>query len=235
IPKRQTMIVTFLGRQTYRRVYDFNAIAQIAPIILHEHTLALEEVSVQPTIGKQSNSSLMINRDIIERYPSLSLNDLLNMLTSRRVMATWVQEMQILTLRRAFQSVTGGARNVDELNNAFGIALIVDDMVRRNNANMQSRNPGIYGIGRANLSVSASDYNLSGDRPISSAGYSGESAFGGIDLRQIPTENIESIDYIRGSSCALWGYFGWGCHYRTAGRPYARLFPNPQSTKLLAD
>src|SRR5690606_12205117 len=122
-----------------------------------------------------------------------------------------VEEKQNWTMRGAFQSGTGGARDDDELNNAFGIALIVDDMVRSNNANMQSRNPGIYGIGRANLSVSASDYNLSGDRPISSAGYSGESAFGGIDLRQIPTENIESIDYIRGSSCALWGYFGWGC------------------------
>lgn len=205
IPKRQTMIVTFLGRQTYRRVYDFNAIAQIAPIILHEHTLALEEVSVQPTVGKQSNSSLMINRDIIERYPSLSLNDLLNMLPNRRVMAPSVQEMQNLTLRGAFQSVTGGARNVDELNNAFGIALIVDDMVRSNNANMQSRNPGIYGIGRANLSVSASDYNLSGDRPISSAGYSGESAFGGIDLRQIPTENIESIEVISGVAPVRYG------------------------------
>src|SRR5690606_33942239 len=130
---RQTMIETTLGGQTARRENDIHTIAHLAPSILHGHHLALEEDHVQPTEGKQSNSSLMINRDIIERYPSLSLNDLLNMLPNRRVMAPSVQEMQNLTLRGAFQSVTGGARNVDELNNAFGIALIVDDMVRSNN------------------------------------------------------------------------------------------------------
>lgn len=205
IPRRQTLVVSFLGKQTVREVFDFNTVSKLSPIVLRELTLALEEINVQPASGTQSNSSLLINRDIIERYPSLSLNDLLNMLPNRRVMAPSVQEMQNLTLRGAFQNVTGGSRNVDELNNAFGIALIVDDIALNNNANMQSRNPGIYGIGRANLSVAQGDYNLSGDRPAASLGYSGESAFGGIDLRQIPTENIESIEVISGVAPVRYG------------------------------
>ncbi|HMR19991.1 MAG TPA: TonB-dependent receptor, partial [Sphingobacterium sp.] len=157
---------------------------------------------------------------MIERYPSLSLNDLLNMLPNRRVMAPSVQEMQNLNLRGAFREVTGGVRNVDQLNNAFGIALVIDDIALSNNANMQSRNPGIYGVGNANLSVAPGDYNLSGDRPVSGLGYSGESAFGGIDLRQIPTENIERLEVISGVAPVRYGDISDGAIIveRQAGR-----------------
>src|SRR5690606_18590121 len=133
-----------------------------------------------------------IDRDVIERYPSLSLSDLLNQLPNRPITAPSVQAMQNVTLRAAFDGRSGNVRNPQLLNNAFGVAVIVDDIALSNNATMQGRNPGglVGGLGNANVGVLARDYGLAG-ATRSSAGYSGETTFGGIDLRQIPTENIE--------------------------------------------
>src|SRR5690606_37188493 len=71
-----------------------------------------------------------------------------------------------------------------------------------NNANMQGRNPLIRGIGGSNLSVPPG--NFGGDGP-GNLPYSGESTFGGIDLRQIPIESIERIEVISGVAPARYG------------------------------
>src|SRR5690606_22318206 len=127
--------------------------------------------------------SLVIDRDMIERYPSLSLNDLLNFLPNRKVTAPSVQEMQNVTMRGAFNEATGAMRNVDMMNNSFGTAIILDDIAISNNSNMQSRNPNITGLSNARLSITSSNYGVGGDNIASS--YSGESSFGGVDIRQI--------------------------------------------------
>src|SRR5690606_26804744 len=112
-----------------------------------------------------------------------------------------VQSMQNLTLRGAFQDRSGGSRDVDQLNNAFGISIIIDDIALSNNANMQGRNPLIRGISNSNLSIPIG--NFGGDERQTT--YSGESTFGGIDLRQIPTESIERIEVISGVAPARYG------------------------------
>ncbi|UZJ63013.1 TonB-dependent receptor plug domain-containing protein [Sphingobacterium sp. KU25419] len=150
-----------------------------------------------------SNSSMVFDREMIERYPALSLNDLLNRLPNRKNSAPSIQEMQNLSLRGAFQATSGGTRNVNELNNAFGVAIIMDDMALSNNGNMQGRNPGIFGMGNATNYIRPSDYGLTGSKPNIS--YSGENVFGGIDLRQIPIENIERVEVISGVAPARYG------------------------------
>lgn len=205
IPSSYTIRFSFLGKKTIEREYNFNNMSTIPPVTLYNNSLALEEVSVQATKGSQSNSSLLIDRDMIERYPSLSLNDLLNLLPNRKVSAPSVQEMQNITLRGAFEETSGRFRNVHGMSNAFGVAIIMDDIAMSNNANMQSRNPGIFGLSGSNLAVSQSEYNLTGNRAATANSYSGESSFGGIDLRQIPTENIERIEVISGVAPVRYG------------------------------
>ena len=187
---------SYLGKKKYQHTFDGKTVSWT--ILMQDNTLALEEVEVNPTIGKgQSNSSLFIDREMIERYPSLSLNDLLNYLPNRRVVAPSLQNLQTATFRGAFQTMTNNGRNVHEMNNSFGIAVIVDDIALGNNANMQSRNVGIRGLQNASLGVLPHEYGLSGGSRTAT-GYSGETAFTGVDLRQIPTENIESIEVITG-------------------------------------
>ncbi|TDS17601.1 TonB-dependent receptor domain-containing protein [Sphingobacterium paludis] len=199
---RITVRYSYLGRNTVTKVYDRLTSTQLPVVVLELTNLSLENIDIQAKVGAQSNSSLVIDREMIERYPSLSLNDLLNFLPNRKIAAPSVQGMQNLTLRGAFDARAGAARNVDEMNNAFGTAIIIDDMVLSNNANMQSRNPNVKGLSNANLSIS-NRYGVRGDNSAQS--YSGESSFGGIDLRQIPTENIERLEVISGVAPVRYG------------------------------
>lgn len=200
-----TLIFSYIGKKTV--VQTVSLIASTLPTIkLINTSLALDEIEVTAkSTGGSSNSSLIIDREMLERYPSLSLNDLLNFLPNRRITAPSLQEMQNATLRAAFQGTTGNVRNVQELNNAFGVAIIVDDIVQSNNANMQGLNPGITGLGSSSISIRGDYYNLRGNNVLSNKNYSGESTFGGVDLRQIPTENIEKIEVITGVPSVRYG------------------------------
>lgn len=215
-PGRIHLRYSFLGMETVDRMVNVNNSQRLGTVVLHELSYAVEEVNVTPSSSGQSNSSMIIDRGMIERYPSLSLNDLLNFLPNRKVAAPSVQSMQNLTLRGAFQDRSGGSRDVDQLNNAFGISIIIDDIALSNNANMQGRNPLIRGISNSNLSIPIG--NFGGDERQTA--YSGESTFGGIDLRQIPTESIERIEVISGVAPARYGDLSDGAVIieRQAGR-----------------
>jgi len=198
IPKTVTLRYTFIGYGTQTKTLDINGLQAVPPVVMRLSSLSLEEIAVQARPGNRSNSSLVLDRETIERYPSLSLNDLLNFLPNRKIAAPSVQQMQNLTLRGAFQN------GVDRMNNAFGVSIIMDDIAMGNNANMQGRNPNIRGMANASLSIRGNDYGLSGDKGGNEA-YSGENAFAGVDLRQIPTENIERIEVISGVASVRYG------------------------------
>lgn len=215
-PERIGLRYSFLGKETVNRTVQIGRLDTLPTVVLHVSSYALDEVSVTPEIGGMSNSSVVVDRDMIERYPSLSLNDLLNFLPNRKVAAPSVQQMQNVNIRGAFRGITGGSRDVDQLNNAFGTAIIIDDVALSNNANMQGRNPLIRGISGSNLSVRPGQFG--GDQ--SGQNYSGESTFGGIDLRQIPTESIERLEVISGVAPARYGDLSDGAVIieRQAGR-----------------
>lgn len=220
------LVFSYVGKRPEEITVRPGGPAGLPVVVLRDHSLALDEINVSARLNAGStNSSVVIDRDVIERYPSLSLNDLLNHLPNRPIMAPSVQEMQNVTLRAAFQGSSGNARNPQQLNNAFGVAVIVDDVALSNNATMQGRNPGAgLGIQRANIGVLPGEYGLSGSASTA-GGYSGETTFGGIDLRQIPTENIERIEVITGVPSVRYGDLTAGAVIvdRQAGRTPAFL------------
>lgn len=164
--------------------------------------LSLEniEINAKRNYSGSSNSSLVITRDLIEQTPALSVNDLLNQIPNRKITPPSLQNIQNLTLRSAFEPTTSG-RDPFTLNNSFGVAIILDGNNISNNANMQGYNPGLRGLG--STSVSSNDYGLTGTSSASS--YSGDFAYGGTDLRQIPADNIESIEVIAGVASVKYG------------------------------
>ncbi|MFC3356220.1 carboxypeptidase-like regulatory domain-containing protein [Sphingobacterium zeae] len=162
IPKEQLgkfviLSVSYIGKKKVERTVLLDSIKKIENFLLQDMNLALDEVAVQAKRGELSNSSLVFDREMIERYPALSLNDLLNRLPNRKNTAPSVQEMQNLTLRGAFRATTGRSREVNELNNSFGVAIIMDDMVLGNNGNMQGRNAGIFGMSSSTNAIRPSD------------------------------------------------------------------------------
>lgn len=171
-------------------------------IQLKEVNLRLKDITV--TAGRNfegsSNSSLLITREMIEQTPALSLNELLNQLPNRAIAPPSLQNVQNLTLRSSFASTTNN-KGAFMLNNAFGVAIVMDGNTLSNNLNMQSYNPGTYGVS-SSFVTSGNSYGLSGTNTTS---YSGDYTFGGIDLRQIPPDNIESIEVVAGVASAKYG------------------------------
>lgn len=171
-------------------------------IVLQELNLSLKNIDINAkrNYSGATNSSLIITRDLIEQIPALSVNDLLNQIPNRKITPPSLQSVQNLTLRSSFAPTTSG-RGEFELNNSFGVAIIMDGNVISNNANMQSYNAGRTGMGSSNISTG----NTYGLRGAGTSSYSGDYVFGGTDLRQIPADNIESIEVISGVAPAKYG------------------------------
>lgn len=221
-----TLEFTFISYQklTKKVLISENEI-NLGNIILKELNLSLEtiDINAKRNYEGQSNSSLIISRDIIEQTPALSLSDLLNQIPNKKIVAPSLQSVQNINLRSTFATTTVNTRGTYDLNNSFGIAIILDGNAISNNMNMQSYNPGITGIGGSNTyQISSGTYGLSG---ATNSSYSGDFAFGGTDLRQIPVDNIENIEVIAGVAPAKYGDLSDGAVIvdRQAGKAPAYL------------
>ncbi|KQC00970.1 hypothetical protein AQF98_09875 [Pedobacter sp. Hv1] len=194
-----TLEFSYIGFQKLTRIVNLkDAKIDLGTITLKELNLSLEtiEINAKRNYEGSSNSSLIIGRDIIEQIPALSINDLLNQIPNRKIMPPSLQSVQNISLRGAYNS------NVFDLNNSFGVAIIIDGNAISNNANMQGYNPGNRGFGSTKVTLGSGDYGLTNANKV---GYNGDYTFGGTDLRQIPADNIESIEVIAGVPSVKYG------------------------------
>lgn len=154
-------------------------------IILQNLTLKLEEVQItEERKILSSNSSILFGRQAIEQIQAFSLADILNNLPGKTITPPDLQKPLSITLR-------GQASGLHSLNNSMGVAIILDDIQQSNNANMQNLNVGKYGMAGSG---------------ITSKNYGGfDVPFSGIDIREIPADNIESIEVISGVAPAKYG------------------------------
>lgn len=157
----------------------------ILNVVLKDLNLSLKEVQVSAEQKTTlSNSSIVFNSQTIEQSQAFSLADILNLLPGRQYSPVDLQSPKMITLR------TQGNSDV-ALNNAMGTAIIVDGLAQTNNANMQSKNIGTYGSNSTiNDRRNAIRYDVT---------------FGGLDLREIPVDNIEKIEVISGVAPAKYG------------------------------
>jgi ferric enterobactin receptor len=233
-PRQLTLRATHVGRQ------DVEVLVKLAAgpetrrdLQLPLRSLELADVQVNATRSGQqtSNSAIVIGREAIEQTQAYSLDDVLQLLPGKVLLNTNLQGAQAITLRSAPVITNQGTDRTADFsrNNAFGTAIIVDGAAWSNNGNLQSDDPGRRGsIGTFRVP----DNNRGGN--YTSGDYAGSS----LDLKQIPANNIESVEVIQGVPSARYGDLSSGAVIvnRQAGRTPYRMSTRTQSgtTELTA-
>lgn len=180
--KRWQVEISHVGKETVTRTIVPGVMLTVT---LRDKSLMLAEVQVSVTRkGGATPSSILFNRETIEQIQAFSLADVLNYLPGKTNTPPALQNPQTLTLRTSTEGNHA-------MSNSLGAAIIMDGVRLSNDANMQSRNVSVWGM----ASSSISSYQQGRfDVP-----------FTGLDLRDIPVDNIESIEVIQGVAPAQYG------------------------------
>ena len=150
--------------------------------ILEESSFRLNEVNVVAQKNKSSDAtSSLISRQAIDHSQTSSLSDIMQLLPGVSISNPNMNESQSLTLRTVNPSSM----------NSLGTSIIMDGSPISNNANMEGINAAITGtVG----SIAGAGAKELGSVPNS-----------GADVRSISTDNIESVEVIRGIPSAQYG------------------------------
>ncbi|MDR2274216.1 MAG: TonB-dependent receptor [Sphingobacterium sp.] len=198
------MEFTYIGKQSLSLQVSPAELKNTVSVVLKEATLQLESVEVDGNrdMRRSSNSSIVFDRETIENTQAISLADVLNMLPGKSVTETNMAKTNMLTLR----SVSGDSWDTDifNRNNAFSVSYYMDGVQLSNNANMQSLNPGANGFLNPYI---AGEYGLGLNNRNTT---SGDNAYGGVDMRSLGVDNIESIEVISGVASAKYGDYADG-------------------------
>ena len=138
-------------------------------------SLALEEVVVTAKEGGEITSSSKISKQTLEHIQPSSLRDVMQLLPGSVTENPSLTQVGSLSIR----DIGTNAANV------AGTALIVDGASFSNDANLQMLSTGTaMGDGQGNVASTAG---------------------GGVDTRQVSTDNIESVEVIRGIPSVVYG------------------------------
>lgn len=212
--------VAYLGKQAVSRSFSTKNSKTPQVIVLRDLSLTLDEVNVLPDVNAHghSNSSIQIEKQAIDQLQAFSLVDVMNSLPGKKTLPLDLNSLSMLTLRGG-----GLSNSAFDLNNSQGIAIIIDDMRISNDANLQTR--GLARDGLRGSTIAMNGYRDSYFGTQESKHY--DTPFQGIDLRDIPVNNIEKIEVIQGIAPARYGEVTNGAVIvdRQAGKsPYVASF-----------
>lgn len=173
-----TVHVEFYGLETYDSTFVASAGQKYElKIVMKETTFRLENVVVTAKKSEAGSSTASeISRQAMDHLQTSSLKDVMTLLPGVSLSNPTLDDAQVITIRN-----NSGAGPM----NSLGTAIIVDGAPMSNNANLQ-------------LLTAAQSGNLSSD-----AG--GGSAETGVDIRGLSTDNVESVEVIRGIPSAQYG------------------------------
>ncbi|WP_053082697.1 TonB-dependent receptor [Chryseobacterium angstadtii] len=148
---------------------------------------------------KKNFSQIEIKEEALQKIQAFSIGDVLQQLPGQYIQPISNTEMKNIIFRTAnSQSVIGTSENTSDFGNkAFGTQLMINDVEVSNNGNMQNYNSP-YGDPFGQITYPFSISTNKGNLVSAKANY-------GIDLRQIPTDDIEKIEVIAGIPDAKYG------------------------------
>ena len=148
---------------------------------LRDENFNLKEVTVTATQNRAGRSTASnISRQAMDHLQATSLNDLLSLMPGGISQNSALNSSQQINIRQIASNSSH-----EEALNALGTAIIRDGAPISNNSNLSAMNPTVSGGASA----------MSG----------GASPSGGVDVRSISTENIESVEIIRGIPSVEYG------------------------------
>ena len=177
-PGQYTINISFLGYEPIEKQVTIAEKDGSLSFELQPANFRVEDVVVTATATKAGAATAStISRTAMDHIQSSSLADVMSLLPGASVPDT-----RTLTLSQASSfSIRGGS--------SLGTAVIMDGTPMSNNANMQSMGAG--------------------QMPFAAASTAGQAAMAtstsGIDMRQISTDNIESVEVIRGIASVEYG------------------------------
>ncbi|MDR0421455.1 MAG: TonB-dependent receptor [Proteiniphilum sp.] len=189
-PGRINVKIDFLGMETIDTVFQVvPGITEVTFSMKHS-TFRLDEVTVVARESKAGRStSSTISRQAMDHLQTTSLRDIMQLLPGGVTSPeSGLSSARTLTIRSLGADPLNGniPTPVDAANmNSLGTAIVVDGAPLSNNANLQTLSPSISGGG-------------------SSVG-GGSSPDAGLDVRALSTDNIESVEVIRGIPSAEHG------------------------------
>ena len=176
------MLIQYLGKVSIDTLVNVNKNLTLN-FTLKNEDFRLKEVTVTATNSRAGKSTASnISRQAMDHMQANSLSDLMALLPGGLSQNQNLNDAQQIKLRMVASS---SESNKDNAFNALGTAIIRDGAPISNNANLSTLNPTLSGGGGA----------LAG----------GASAIGGTDVRSISTENIESVEIIRGIPSVEYG------------------------------
>lgn len=182
VPKgTYTLVATCLGFQPYEASLIVNGDITDYKLMLSQMSLGLKEVVIVAKENTALSTSSKIESSALEHVQPTSLADVLQLVPGQITLNPEMSKTNQIALRDINTANRSGRINPDD-NSAMGTAIIVDGTPVNNDGNMQTINTVTEGTSQV----------------FSTAGQ-------GIDLRQIATDNIESVEVIRGIPSAEYG------------------------------
>lgn len=172
-----TLQASCLGYQLYEVAITVNRDISGYKLMLNEMTLGLQEVLIVAKENTTMSSSSKIESTALDHVQPNSLADVMQLVPGQVTLNPNMGRTNQITIR----DINEPDRNPDS-NSAMGTAIIVDGTPVNNDANMQTLNTAGGGT--------AQGYSTAGQ---------------GVDLRQIATDNIESVEVIRGIPSVEYG------------------------------
>lgn len=183
-PGQVTVKVEFYGKITQTRVLNIEAGGKDCKLDfnMEDQSFRMKEVVVTATRSEAgASTSSIISRQAMDHLATSSLSDVMALIPGVAVTNPSLRGENLLTIRAGYGGSNSGVNM-----NSLGTAVVVDGAPMSNNANLQALAPAMSGSASA---VS----NLSSPAVV------------GIDVRSISTDNIESVEVIRGIPSAQYG------------------------------
>ena len=172
---RQELEIVLLGYETKNVSLNLTGDRLNLKVELNRASLSLDAVVVTAKEGGEITSASKISKQTIEHIQPSSLKDVMQLLPGSVTENPSLTQVNTLSIR----DIGNNAANV------AGTALIVDGASFSNDANMQMLSTG--------TAMSSGESNVA-----STAG-------AGVDTRQVSTDNIESVEVIRGIPSVVYG------------------------------
>ena len=212
-PGKSVITIQYVGKETIEQTVNIVAGRRNEfTFEMKETTFRLQEVTVVAKQSKAGNSTASsISRQAMDHMQASSLTDLMAFLPGASLANPSLSTAQQFSIRTAFDGVGGGLSYGTDMN-SLGTAIIVDGAPVSSNANMQALSPSIAG------GVGATQQ--------------------GVDSRSISTDNIESVEVIRGIASAEYGDLTSGAvivHSKAGREPLSiRVKANPYTYQAAA-